>query len=148
MLLFICCCFCFSFSFTFIHMFIYILFVCLFFRCIDANSRPSLIEKIFLIVGMLCFFAMGMFIKFVFAITLFYIRYIFGKKQKKSNKNRTTLKCSTSSSLKTEFKCRENFDHSKFHFFLTYENSVSVNIFHFLLLFTSCSFCCYFFFPI
>lgn len=28
-------------------------------RCIDANSRPSLIEKIFLIVGMLCFFAMG-----------------------------------------------------------------------------------------
>lgn len=31
------------------------------FRCIDANTRPSLIEKIFLIVGMLCFFAMGMF---------------------------------------------------------------------------------------
>ncbi|XP_031632508.1 putative cyclin-dependent serine/threonine-protein kinase DDB_G0272797/DDB_G0274007 isoform X2 [Contarinia nasturtii] len=28
-------------------------------RCIDANTRPSLIEKIFLIVGMLCFFAMG-----------------------------------------------------------------------------------------
>lgn len=30
-------------------------------RCIDANSRPSLIEKIFLVVGMLCFFAMGMY---------------------------------------------------------------------------------------
>ncbi|XP_055312513.1 uncharacterized protein LOC129574470 [Sitodiplosis mosellana] len=28
-------------------------------RCIDASSRPSLIEKIFLIVGMLCFLAMG-----------------------------------------------------------------------------------------
>lgn len=31
------------------------------FRCIDANSRPSVIEKIFLVVGMLSFFAMGMY---------------------------------------------------------------------------------------
>lgn len=29
------------------------------FRIIDAKSRPSLVEKIFLTVGMLCFFAMG-----------------------------------------------------------------------------------------
>lgn len=29
------------------------------YRCIDASSSPSIIEKIFLVVGMLCFFAMG-----------------------------------------------------------------------------------------
>lgn len=39
-------------------MYMYInMFIC--FRFIDAKSRPSLVEKIFLTVGMLCFFAMG-----------------------------------------------------------------------------------------
>lgn len=33
--------------------------LCFVFRIIDAKSRPSLVEKIFLTVGMLCFFAMG-----------------------------------------------------------------------------------------
>lgn len=46
-------------------------------RCIDPNSRPSVIEKIFLIVGMLCFFAMGTyhFPHFPF-IRIFYLDFV------------------------------------------------------------------------
>lgn len=46
-------------------------------RCIDANSRPTVIEKIFLIVGMLCFFAMGTyhFPHFPF-IRIFYLDFV------------------------------------------------------------------------
>lgn len=46
---------------SFCAMVVLIVIIFLLFRCIDANSRPSIIEKIFLIVGMLCFFAMGMY---------------------------------------------------------------------------------------
>lgn len=79
------CLFC-SFSSVFCFMFyqwfwiLRCVFVSPFFflhRCIDANSRPTVIEKIFLIVGMLCFFAMGTyhFPHFPF-IRIFYLDFV------------------------------------------------------------------------
>lgn len=86
----------FFFFFTsFYTMVFFLLFHLLPSRCIDANTRPSLIEKIFLIVGMLCFFAMGtyQYLDFVgisiieFANkwkTTAAIMYFFKKKKKKT----------------------------------------------------------------